>query len=165
MKQDQGKSTLPSVSVIVPFRNAEEALARALKSIADQDFVDWEVVLVDDAYTDGSPEVAARWVAGDPRFRLLRMPHNLGAARARNSGIRAARGRWIAFLDADDQWLAHKLTSQMPLLEAGAPIVFCAYERVDPQGRVLGTVQVRERVRYREALYGNPIGCLTAIWD
>lgn len=149
----------------MPFRNAEKTLARAIKSISDQTFVDWEAVLVDDGSTDGSAAIAGQWAARDPRFRLLHMPRNLGAAQARNSGIRAARGRWIAFLDADDQWLSHKLTTQLPLLEAGAPIVFSAYERVDLQGRVLGVVSARKRVRYHDALHGNPIGCLTAVWD
>ncbi len=155
----------PRVSVVIPFRNARGTLAATIASVQAQTVPDWEALLVDDQSEDGSTELVERLAASDPRLRLLRPPHRLGAPGARNLGIRSARGRFLAFLDADDLWLPHKLERQLPLLEAGAGLVFSSYRRIDPQGRPLGVVPARPFVRYRDALGGNPIGSPTAIWD
>lgn len=155
----------PAVSVVLPCRNGAATLGAALDSLAAQDFPHWEALVIDDASQDGSAALAAARAAGDPRIRPLASPVRLGVAGARNLGIRAARGRWIAFLDADDRWRPGKLALQLPVLQAGAPIVFSAYDRVDAAGRRLGTVPAAPRVCYRDALAGNPIGCLTAVWD
>lgn len=156
---------VPAVSVIVPFRDAAATLGATLDSLAAQTCPDWEALLVDDASSDDGPALAAARVAADGRFRLIRADARHGVAGARNLGIRAARGRFIAFLDADDTWLPEKLALQLPVLRAGAPIVFSAYERVDLAGRVLGRVAAAPRVCHGDALAGNPIGCLTAVWD
>lgn len=158
-------SPVPIVSVILPFRNASATIGRALDSLAAQSFLEWEAVLVDDASVDGGAAVVATRAEIDQRIRLHRLPTNLGVAQARNYGIRAARGRWIAFLDADDRWHPDKLALQVPVLQAGTSIVFSSYERVSVDGEDLGTVAARARVAYRDALSGNPIGCLTAVWD
>ena len=155
----------PAVSVIIPFHDAGATLERALDSLAAQSFTDWEAVLVNDASHDDGAALAAARCEADPRIRLLHLPQKLGAAEARNHGIRMARGRWIGFLDADDRWHPDKLARQVPVLQAGAPIVFSAYERVTTAGDSLGIVPARARVSYHDALSGNPIGCLTAVWD
>ena len=88
---------------------------------------DWEMLIVDDGSTDGSRALAERLAAGEPRIRLLGWAGNRGAAAARNAGIRAARGRFVAFLDADDRWRADKLARQLGYMEAvGAPFTFAA---------------------------------------
>jgi teichuronic acid biosynthesis glycosyltransferase TuaG len=155
----------PAVSVIVPFRNAAATLGATLDSLAAQTCPDWEALLIDDASSDGGPALAQARAAADGRLRVLATGARAGAAGARNLGIRAARGRFIAFLDADDTWLPDKLALQLPVLRAGAPIVFSAYDRVDAAGRRLGTVAAAARVCHADALAGNPIGCLTAVWD
>lgn len=155
----------PAVSVIMPCRNGAATLDAALDSLVAQDFPHWEVLVIDDGSTDAGPARVAARAAGDPRIRPLAAPGRLGVAGARNLGIEAARGRWIAFLDADDRWRPGKLARQLPVLQAGAPIVFSAYDRVDAAGRRLGTVPAAARVCYGDALGGNPIGCLTGVWD
>ncbi|WP_180325175.1 glycosyltransferase family 2 protein [Cereibacter azotoformans] len=165
MTESDADKSVPAVSVIIPFHDALATLDRALDSLVAQSFTNWEAILVDDASRDGGAALAAARAEADPRIRLFHLPDNLGAAQARNHGIRAAQGRWIAFLDADDRWHPEKLARQVPLLQAGAPIVFTAYERVSAVGDSLGIVPARARVGYRDALSGNPIGCLTAVWD
>lgn len=155
----------PAVSVVIPCRNAVATLGAALDSLVAQGVTAWEALVIDDASQDGSAALVAARAAGDPRIRPLAAPARLGVAGARNLGIRAARGRWIAFLDADDRWRPEKLALQLPVLQAGAPIVFSAYARVDGAGRVLGIVPAAARVCHADALRGNPIGCLTAVWD
>lgn len=117
----------PLVSVIVPVLNRAKSLPAALRSIAGQTFSDWEAVVVDDGSSDDSAEVALR--AGPPgKVRVVRHARNQGPSAARNSGILAARGRYVAFLDSDDSWHPDKLRRQLDLVEADAnpDMVLCA---------------------------------------
>jgi teichuronic acid biosynthesis glycosyltransferase TuaG len=155
----------PLVSVVTPAWNAAATLPATLASVAAQTFADWELLVADDGSTDATPALAAAWAARDPRIRLLPGPHE-GPAGARNRAIRAARGRFIAFLDADDRWRPEKLARQLAFMQAEAsPLSFTAYRREDASGRDLGTVHPPARVDYASLLKGNVIGCLTAVYD
>lgn len=156
----------PRVSVITPVWNAAATLAATVASVRAQTMPDWEMWLVDDGSTDGSRALAEALAAGDPRIAVTGWAENRGPAAARNAGIRAARGRFIAFLDADDLWWPEKLERQLGVMRAEAQaLVFSAYRRVDAAGAPLGVVPALPQVTYAEALKGNPIGCLTAIYD
>ena len=154
--------------MITPVWNAGDTLAAAVASVQAQTEGDWEMLIVDDGSTDGSRRLAEALAAGDARLSVLASSPcggNLGAGAARNAGIAAARGRFIAFLDADDLWYPEKLARQLAVLREGAPFVFAAYRRIDAAGRPLGTVPAPPRLTYAEALKGNAIGCLTAVYD
>ena len=162
----------PLFSVIIPFHNAERTLPETLASLQAQTEIDWEALLIDDASSDRSLEIARAAAAADPRLRLL---HHLashdppcaaprGPSASRNLGIAAARGQYLALLDADDLWLPGKLAAQRKAFEAGADIVFTAYRRIDMTGRVLSDVAACPQVRWADALIGNPIGASTAAW-
>jgi glycosyltransferase involved in cell wall biosynthesis len=112
-------TTQPRVSVVMPTYNQSRFIRRAIASLQAQRLRDWELVIVDDGSTDGTPEIV-RGVA-DPRLRLIETPRNAGAAAARNLGIAEARGDWIAFQDSDDEWLPLKLERQMARLLAPPP--------------------------------------------
>lgn len=156
----------PAVSVITPVWNAEATLGQTVASVQAQSLTDWEMWLVDDGSTDGSRALARSLAAADPRLRMLGWDENRGAAAARNAGIRAARAGRIAFLDADDLWHPSKLARQLDFMDAhGHAFVFSAYRRIDAEGRPLGLVAAPARVTRAQALRGNPIGCLTAIYD
>ncbi|WP_245523964.1 glycosyltransferase family A protein, partial [Mesorhizobium sp. M2D.F.Ca.ET.223.01.1.1] len=99
------------VSIVVPARNAEATLPRALDSLLEQDIADWEAIIADDASTDRTPAIIAAYVERDVRFRTLTSSAN-SAARARNSGISTARGQWFMFLDADD-WVDASFLAKM----------------------------------------------------
>ena len=92
---------MEKISVIVPVYNAEKWLRDALASLQAQTYTDFEAILVDDGSTDGSTEICRGVCERDGRFRLL-MQENAGVSAARNAGIDAACGEWIAFMDADD---------------------------------------------------------------
>lgn len=156
----------PAVSVVTPVWNAAATLAGTVASVRAQGFADWELLLVDDASTDGSGPLARALAAADPRIRVLTLPENGGPAAARNAGIRAARGRYIAFLDADDLWRPQKLARQIGFMRAeGHALTFSAYRRIAADGRPLGIVRPPPRVDRAELLKGNVIGCLTAVYD
>jgi Glycosyl transferase family 2 len=108
----------PLVSAIIPTRDRALCLPRALDSAYAQEGLgerfDLEVIVVDDASSDGTPDVVRRY----PLLRYVRLPERRGAPAAYNAGLRASRGSYLAFLDDDDEWLPHKLTVQVPLIEA-----------------------------------------------
>lgn len=106
----------PAVSVVIPAFNAARTLPRAFDSIAVQQCPSLEVIVVDDGSRDATPEVVA--ARTDLDIRLLRLPLNAGAAAARNAGLAQCRGRYVAFLDADDEWLPGKLERQLAVLRA-----------------------------------------------
>ena len=113
---------MSSVSVVVPVYNRRELVARALESVSAQTFTDWELIVVDDASTDGTWEyLRSAWDRAP--VRLLRQRVNSGVSAARNTGIGAARGDWIALLDSDDEWKPPKLEKQMAALaESGLAV-------------------------------------------
>ncbi len=104
----------PKISAIVPVYNRVNFISRSIESILEQSYPAYEIIVVDDASTDGSPDVAESIV--DERIRVIRCAQNRGGAVARNVGIDAARGDYIAFLDSDDTWLPEKLMQQVKLL-------------------------------------------------
>jgi glycosyltransferase involved in cell wall biosynthesis len=110
--------TEPAVSVVLPTYNRAPLLGRSIRSVLGQSFGDFEVVVVDDGSTDETSAVVAGF--RDPRVRYLPLPRNTGAAAARNAGIRAARGKFLAFQDSDDEWLPSKLSKQMSAFESGS---------------------------------------------
>lgn len=115
------------VSVVVPLYNKAKWVRRSLDSLAAQSFKDFEVIVVDDGSTDGSGEIVATYP--DPRVRLVCQP-NAGPGAARNRGIAEARGEFLAFLDADDEWMPEFLEQNLAALEAAGPevaAVVCGY--------------------------------------
>lgn len=106
---------MAAVSIIMPVRNAERFLDEAIASVLRQTFPDWELLLVDDGSSDNSPAIAARAASADPRIRVLTSGHQ-GPAAARNQGIGAASGEYVAFLDADDLYEEGKLAFETDIL-------------------------------------------------
>jgi SAM-dependent methyltransferase len=118
---DRTAAPAPDVSVIVPFLNAARFLEETIESVRLQSYSSWELLLIDDGSTDESTDIARQYSLRHPGtiFYFEHPGHeNRGPSAARNLGIRHARGRFIALLDADDVWLPNKLQEQVPLLEA-----------------------------------------------
>ena len=111
----------PLVSVIIPTYNRADLVRQALASVAAQTFPGFEIVVVDDGGTDGTYEV----LSAGPEFRVLRHPSRRGVSAARNTGIAAARGEWLAFLDSDDLWRPDKLARQIFLLRTSRSCCVC----------------------------------------
>lgn len=105
------------VSVVIPTHNRCHLLPRAIGSVLTQSHPDLELLVVDDASTDGTPELVGSYL--DSRIQLVRLSENAGACAARNEGLRVARGDAVAFLDSDDWWHPRKLEAQLDLVERG----------------------------------------------
>lgn len=151
------------ITVIIPAYNAQKYIANAVHSALEQEDIaqgDMEVIVINDCSPDDIDTAMAPF-ADDPAVRYIKNDRNLGVAETRNRGMRMARGRYIAFLDADDWWEPDKLGAQIRLLEeTGAPL--CCTARMlhtadgTPTGRTIG---VPGRITYEALLHTNTIPC------
>ncbi|MBI1494728.1 glycosyltransferase family 2 protein [Halocynthiibacter styelae] len=159
------KRAMITVSILMPAFNAAHTIDAAIASVCAQNERDWQLLVIDDSSTDATCEIVSARAQTDPRIRLLHNTGPRGAAFARNTGLEVATGRYIAFLDSDDQWLPDKLTQQFALLkETGAPLCYGGYYAKREAGPG-NTINVPPHVTYEQLLRGNVIGCLTAIYD
>lgn len=113
MNSTTTKNISKMISIITPVYNAENFLSLTCNSVLQQTWQKWELILVDDCSTDGSSGIMRNYAAQDDRVKCIYLNKNGGAARARNQGIKVARGEFIAFLDADDLWAPQKLEKQL----------------------------------------------------
>ncbi len=181
---DNGSNT--KVSIVTPVYNASRFIQDTIKMVCNQTYTDWELILVDDASPDGSAQLITRLLSREDsackellrsigksyenslsKVKLISKDVNEGAALARNTGIDAATGRYIAFLDADDIWMSDKLTRELEFMEQKkAGFAFSAYEfgdeNAEPTGKI---VHVPETLTFREALSRTVIFTTTVVFD
>jgi glycosyltransferase involved in cell wall biosynthesis len=110
---------MPLISVVIPAYNREATVKHSIASVLSQSIEDLEVIVVDDGSNDNTSGLVRKIAQLDPRVRLITHASNQGAQAARNSGMRAALGDWIAFLDSDDTWLPHSLEVRMAAARSG----------------------------------------------
>jgi len=158
---------MPLVSIITPVYNAARWLPETLDTVRAQTFTDWEQLLVDDGSTDGSAEVVEAAARADGRFRLLRTEYNAGPSAARNVALDAARGRFIAFLDADDLWLPEKLAlSTEWMMARGYEFIYHDYRHISHDGSRVGRlVRGPNELNLRTLHTRRGTGCLTVVID
>lgn len=157
---------MAEISIITPSYNSSKFIFESIHSVFNQSFFDWELIIVDDCSTDNSVEVIQSFVEFDSRIKLIQLPQNSGAAVARNEAIKAAQGRYIAFLDSDDLWLPDKLEKQLFFMQANDyPFSYAAYDKIDEDGEIIAHIGVPDKVSYPDLLKMCSIGCLTAMYD
>ena len=159
------------VSVIVPVFNSSETLEATLESILQQDYRPIEILVVDDGSSDDSYAFAKAYSQHnqqqDISFIIRQNPHNMGAGLTRNKALELATGRYIAFLDADDIWKAHKLSTQINALKSsGNNVCYTAYEifRDDPS-KPTAIHHVFTELTFKKLHKTNYLGNLTGIYD
>lgn len=155
------------VSIIMPSYNCGEFVEETVRSVQAQTYQNWEILFVDDCSTDDTIIKLSQMQSKDPRIRLIQNKVNSGPAVSRNKALREARGRWIAFLDSDDQWAPAKLEKQLRFMEEnGCKFSYTCYEEMDEDG-VLTGVRVGGPSRITKAgmfAFCWP-GCLTVMYD
>lgn len=121
----------PVISIIIPAYNAERHIREALECVLQQDFADFEAIVVDDGSTDGTADIIAEFIARDSRLSYIYQA-NAGAGIARNTGIDLACGKYLMFLDSDDLFESNMLSTLYTLIEdTGAEMAVCAYDTFD----------------------------------
>lgn len=157
------------VSIIVPVYRAASYIAETIEMVRGQTYKKWELILVDDCSPDNSADIIRRIQTSHDaeRIRLICKESNEGAAKARNTGIKAADGKYIAFLDADDIWLPDKLEKELAFMkERQAAFAFTAYEFGDENAKGTGKiVTVPDQLTYRKALTRTVIFTTTVMFD
>lgn len=154
------------ISIILPLYNASRFIGEAIVSVQAQTHTDWELLVVDDVSTDNSAAIVQKYAAKDKRIKLLQHSKNAGAAQARNTGIKNATGRYIAFIDADDVWLPNKLEKQLQFMHTNKlAFTYSSQLLIDANGKEKGRFITKPVIDYRSMLKTCWVGCCTAMYD
>lgn len=156
-----------TVSVITPVYNVVKVIGRTLDSIFMQNYKDMEIILVDDCSEDNSADIISLYAAKYPNIVYHRQEKNGGAAVARNTALMLAKGRYVAFLDSDDQWCEDKLVKQLAFMkEKDAAICCTAMDCIDENDEPLNSIRnVEERISYNFLLKNTMIATSTVLID
>ena len=162
--------TDPCCSIVMPARDSASTVKEAIAAIERQTFYGWEILAVDDASSDFTRSLLGSFAAEDDRIKLIAFERRQGPAIARNKGIEAARGRYIAFCDSDDVWHPQKLEKQLAFMQQHrCAVSFTAYRKVSEADTARASadriVHPPARVDYQALLRSNPIGLSTAMYD
>lgn len=145
----------PFISVVIPLYNKEKSIAQSLKSVLDQTYTNFEIVVVDDGSTDKSVEVVKN--IGDERIQLLSQP-NAGPSKARNTGVKNSKGDWVVFLDADDELLPEALSifTEIIVEHQDVDIIDCNRYVRRGEGEQLGFHPLEGYIKnpFKECYYG-----------
>lgn len=163
----------PLVSVIMATHNRAELVGRAIKSVINQSFNDWEFIIIDDASTDNTLKILSEWQKKEPRIKIITNKVNLwkdkGLGGVLNKAIKGARGKYIARIDDDDYWLDNnKLKKQVEFLEQNPDYVLCG------GGVVVEDNSGKEKYRYlkiekdkdirKKVLFANPFAHSSTVY-
>ena len=153
------------VSIIMPTYNCARFIRESIDSVLAQTYTNWELIIVDDSSTDNTAEMIANF--NDPRIHYLRNEQNEGAALTRNKALRAAKGRYIAFLDSDDLWHPDKLERQIAFMEQnGYAFTYHEYTEIDESSNPIGIyVSGKKHVRPFDMYCCCWPGCLSVVYD
>ena len=154
------------VSIIMPAYNCEKFIGKAIDSVIDQTYNNWEIIVVDDCSTDKTVDVVMEYIKKEPRIKLAKLDKNSGAAAARNKAMELASGRYMAFLDSDDVWFPEKLSKQIAFMQKNNCGFTCtSYTKIDEEGNYLNrTIWAQKKRDYNGVLKTCP-GNSTVIYD
>ncbi|PHS66840.1 MAG: glycosyl transferase [Flavobacterium sp.] len=155
------------ISIITPSFNSEKYISETIKSVQNQSYSNWELLIVDDASTDTTCLIAERYSKKDTRIQLTKNATNKGAAFCRNLATKLAKGTYIAFLDSDDLWHSNKLEKQINFMNKHQNgVSYTNYLHIDEEGNALAKrIKAMPSLSYKKQLKNNYIGNLTGIYN
>lgn len=153
------------VSVITPTYNCASFIGETIKSVLDQSYPQWEMIIIDDQSSDHTEDIVNQYK--DVRIKYKKLEHNSGAAVARTEAMKMAEGQYIAFCDSDDLWMPDKLERQLRFMKENGHAFSCtAYEQIDERGRCLGRImKPPKKCDYNRLLLDCPVGNSTVMYD
>lgn len=153
------------VSVIMPSYNTGKYIAESIRSVLNQTYQNWELIIVDDCSSDDTDKVVASFK--DTRIQYLKNEQNCGAAFSRNRALRKAKGEWIAFLDSDDLWHPKKLECQLNFMKKhNIAFSYHNFEKIDEESNSLEIYVTGPKVVTKRKIYNyDYIGCLTFMYN
>ena len=148
------------VSIITPAYNAAACIAETIECVLAQTYTNWEMLIVNDCSKDDTAEIVQSYVVKNKHIKLINLQQNSGAAAARNTAIKNAKGRYIAFLDSDDLWKKEKLQKQIGFMQQNRyAFTYTSYEHFkETKENIQNQVQIPKSLNYKQALKGNQIG-------
>lgn len=153
------------ISIIIPMYNSENTIVRCLNSTINQEYLSFEIILIDDCSSDNTINIATNFLTeNNIHYTLIRNTENMGAGASRNLGVSMARGRYIAFLDSDDYWCPQKIQKQLPLLNK-FPIVGGNYRVFSKNNDKVINVDLSGEFSYFNFLYENHLATSSVIID
>ena len=155
------------VSIITPAYNASKFIEQCVYSVINQSYMNWEMIIIDDCSDTQTKQKIEALAKLDKRIQPIYLKENVGAAQARNRAIKIAKGRYIAFLDADDYWCRDKLEKQIAFMqEKDIAFSFTSYQPVSEDGsKEFTIIKAPKKMTYNSYLKNTIIGCLTVIID
>lgn len=155
------------VSIITPVYECEKYIRQTIESVQAQTYTNWELLLADDCSPDKSAEIIAEYAKDDSRIQYIKLSQNGGAAIARNAALDQAKGRYIAYLDADDIWLPEKLKKQIEFMTQNNVVFTCCdYEKIENDGTPLNKiVHMPKTISYEQLLRNTIIQTVGVIVD
>ena len=153
------------VSIITPSYNTANFIGETIKSVLNQTYQNWEMIIVDDCSTDNTDEIVSQF--SDSRIIYLKNEKNSGAAVSRNRALKEAKGRWIAFLDSDDLWKEDKLQKQISFMEENQySFSYTNYHEINENSEPNGTFVTGPSHITKTGMFNYcwP-GCLTVMYD
>nr|WP_294925877.1 glycosyltransferase family 2 protein [uncultured Flavobacterium sp.] len=154
----------PLVSIIMPCYNSAMYIADAIKSVQNQTYNDWELLIVNDFSIDSSLNIINKFQKHDTRIKCINNAENVGVACSRNIAIQFSKGDYIAFLDSDDIWLPEKLEKQLCfMVKNNYSFTYLGYEKINKNGEIIGKVIAPDKISYYDLLKTCYPGCLTVM--
>lgn len=155
------------VSIIMPSYNCGRFVEETIRSVQAQTYQNWEIVFVDDCSSDDTINIVSAMRDNDERINIFRNDYNSGAAVSRNSALRRAKGRWIAFLDSDDLWESDKIERQINFMKKnGYAFSYTGYQEIDGNSKKTGVmVSGPSRISKKGMCAFCWPGCLTVMYD
>jgi glycosyltransferase involved in cell wall biosynthesis len=151
----------------MPCYNSEIYLRDAIKSVVDQTYQEWELIIVNDFSVDSSLEIINAFQKIDSRIICINNTQNIGVALSRNEAVKISKGKYIAFLDSDDSWFKEKLETQVSfMLINSIAISFTQYNRINSNSKIVGCIDsLPKSVDYKRMLKGNDMAMSTSMFD
>lgn len=155
-----------TVSIIMPAYNVEKYIGSTLESVKNQTFKSWECIIVDDCSDDSTEKIVKEYSEQDKKFQYIKLDKNSGAATARNTAIKKATGKYLAFLDSDDIWAAEKLEKQVDFMERNHYVFTCTdYGKIDMYGNIQRRVVKAQKEYDYDKILKNCPGNSTIIYN
>lgn len=153
------------VSIIIPVHNSSKYLKKTIDSIEKQTYQNYEAIFIDDCSTDDSVKIIEKYK--DKRIKIIRFLEHQGVSKARNAGIKIAKGRYLTFLDSDDIWLEDKLEKQIDFIKKNNyAFIYCDFKYISDDGKMISKrVKAGNVTDYNKALLDIRILTITAMID
>lgn len=160
------KNSKHKVSIVMPCFNSEKFIDISIKSVLNQTYQNWELIICDDNSSDSSKKIVSSYTSIDFRIKLVSNLYDKGAPGARNSCLEKCSGKYIAFLDSDDVWLPEKLENQINFMQKNNyAFSYSYYEVMNTAGKTQNKLKAPKKVNLQKMKYSNFIPCLTVIID